>query len=144
MCHASVSRATPSSSTCCLSPGRCLLLLCGLCTAFPDVQVSGFADDPASVLPGDMYCCVERITRSSVWNGHAEDAVKAALEAGAVAILAQASAEFPPGLVPDSIPIIYADEVEELATRLAAVLYGEFVVFCVSRVCRSSSSSSSL
>jgi hypothetical protein len=92
--------------------------------AFPDLQIAGLSDDPASVMPGDIYCCVERITRSSVWNGHDPEAVAAALAAGAVAVLAEAGTDFPDGLIPDSVPVIYADEVDELATRLAAVLHG--------------------
>lgn len=91
--------------------------------AFPDLQIAGLSDDPASVMPGDIYCCVERITRSSVWNGHDPEAVAAALAAGAVAVLAEAGTDFPDGLIPDSVPVIYADEVDELATRLAAVLH---------------------
>lgn len=76
-------------------------------------------------MPGDMFCCVERINRSSVWDGHEPEAVQAALEAGAVAILAEKGTEFPEGLVPDTVPVIFADEVDELAARLAAVLFGE-------------------
>jgi len=95
---------------------------------FPDVHVAGLADDPKSVIPGDMYCCVERITRSDVWDGHDAEAVAEAIEAGAAAILAQTGNEFPPGLVPEGVPVIYADEVDELAARLAAVLYGETAV----------------
>jgi UDP-N-acetylmuramyl tripeptide synthase len=97
----------------------------GAATAFPDLQIAGIADDPEHVLPGDMFCCVERITRSSVWDGHEPEAVHAALAAGAVAILAEKGTEFPDGLVPDTVPIIFADEVDELAARLAAVLFGE-------------------
>jgi hypothetical protein len=92
---------------------------------FPDLQVAGLADEPGLVLPGDIYCCVERITRSSVWDGHDTDAVQEAIEAGAAAILAAAGTDFPEGLIPDSVPVIYADEVDELATRLAAVLHGK-------------------
>lgn len=95
---------------------------------FPDVHVAGLADDPKSVMPGDMYCCVERITRSDVWDGHDIEAVEEAIEAGAVAVLAQTGNEFPPGLVPEVVPVIYADEVDELAARLAAVLHGEGAV----------------
>lgn len=92
---------------------------------WPDVQVAGLSDDPHSVMPGDIYCCTERITRTDVWNGADPEAVAAALEAGAAAILASTGTEFPDGLVPDSVPVIHADEVDELATRLAAVLHGE-------------------
>lgn len=108
-----------------------LLLLCtspavAVCSAaFPDLLVAGLADDPNLVMPGDMYCCVERVTRSSIWNGHDAEAVEAAIQAGAVAILAEAGTDFPEGLIPDSVAVVYADEVDELAARLAAVLYGE-------------------
>lgn len=100
-------------------------LYLGAATAFPDLQIGGIVDDPEHVLPGDMFCCVERITRSSVWDGHEPEAVQAALTAGAVAILADKGTEFPEGLVPDTVPVILADEVDELAARLAAVLFGE-------------------
>jgi UDP-N-acetylmuramyl tripeptide synthase len=102
-----------------------LLLVLSVCADYPDLQIGGIADEPDSVMPGDMYCCVEHITRSSVWNGHDTDIVEAALEAGAVAILAEAGTEFPDGLIPDTVPVVYADEVDELAARLAAVLHGE-------------------
>lgn len=97
-----------------------------VCADYPDLQIGGIADEPDAVMPGDMYCCVEHITRSSVWNGHDTDIVEAAMEAGAVAILAEAGTEFPDGLIPDTVPVVYADEVDELAARLAAVLHGEW------------------
>lgn len=87
------------------------------------------SDDPTAVLPGDLYCCVERITPNSLFDGAHADAVAAALEAGAAAILAPTSTKFPPGLVPDSVPVVYAQDVDELAARLAAVLYGA-IAFC--------------
>jgi hypothetical protein len=105
-----------------------LLLVLSVCADYPDLQIGGIADEPDSVMPGDMYCCVEHITRSSVWNGHDTDIVEAVLEAGAVAILAEAGTEFPDGLIPDTVPVVYADEVDELAARLAAVLHGEQVM----------------
>lgn len=110
-------------TACVAAAAWCVFL--AVCAAFPDLQIAGLSDDPASVMPGDIYCCIERITRSSVWNGHDPEAVAAALAAGAVAILAEAGTDFPDFLIPDSVPVIYADEVDELATRLAAVLHGE-------------------
>jgi hypothetical protein len=75
-------------------------------------------------MPGDIYCCVEHTTRSSHWNGHDPEAVQEAVAAGAAAIIAAADSPLPEGLVPDGVPVVYADDVDELATRLAAVLYG--------------------
>lgn len=104
----------------------CLLFVCRVLPSdFPDLEIGGISDEPDCVMPGDLYCCVEHITRSSFWNGHDPDIVEAALEAGAVAILAEAGTEFPEGLIPDSVPVVYAEDVDELATRLAAVLHGE-------------------
>lgn len=77
------------------------------------------------MLKGDLYCCVERITPFSFFNGHDPEAITAAVEGGAAAILAQVGVNFPDGLVPDHVPVVYAANVDELAARLAAVFYGE-------------------
>jgi hypothetical protein len=92
---------------------------------FPDVVVAGICDDPASVLRGDLYCCIETVGPNELFDGHDPEAVAAALAAGATALLANRGVQWPAGLVPDSVPVIYADDVDELAARLAAVLYGE-------------------
>jgi hypothetical protein len=70
---------------------------------------------------------VERIYPNAAFNGAAPDAVAAAVEAGAAAILATSGVEWPEGLLPERLPVVYAEDVDELATRLAAVLFGEFI-----------------
>lgn len=94
---------------------------------FPDAFATGICGVAANVMPGDIYCCVER-THSCVYtaDGHDAEEVETALNNGAIAIIAAADNELEVD-VPASVPVIYADDVDELAGRLAAVYYGEQV-----------------
>ena len=87
--------------------------------------VTGITDDPASVLPGDLFCCVERLGPGGPADGHEPAALQAAMAAGAVAVLAEAGRELPADVTESDVPVIYASDTDELAGRLSAVYYGE-------------------
>eukprot|EP00878_Enallax_costatus_P033621 GHUV01037156.1.p1 GENE.GHUV01037156.1~~GHUV01037156.1.p1 ORF type:complete len:424 (+),score=127.09 GHUV01037156.1:272-1543(+) len=72
-------------------------------------------------MPGDIYCCINQISAIDVVDAHDAYYLQQALLNGAVAVIAEVDMEMPE--LPDHIPVIYADDVEELASRLAAVFY---------------------
>jgi hypothetical protein len=106
-----------------LLPLLTLLLLLYACAEHGDVLVSGIAEDADEVLPGDLYCCVERLIGLGSTHGADEEPLTAALAAGAVAVIAPRGVELPIPLPPE-VPLVLADDVDELAGRLAVVLYG--------------------
>eukprot|EP00879_Flechtneria_rotunda_P018943 GHRR01019886.1.p1 GENE.GHRR01019886.1~~GHRR01019886.1.p1 ORF type:complete len:681 (+),score=219.20 GHRR01019886.1:600-2642(+) len=89
---------------------------------YEDVFITGISEDCSATLPGDLYCCIERVRAFDITDGHDVEHVQAAIDAGAAAILAQEGNELAVQ-VPDHIPVIYADDTDELSARLAAVFY---------------------
>lgn len=95
--------------------------------------VTGITDDPEAVLPGDLFCCVERLGPGGPADGHEPVALQAALAAGAVAVLAEAGRELPAEVTESDVPVLYASDTDELSGRLAAVYYGEAACTCTAR-----------
>lgn len=88
-----------------------------------DILVNGISDNAEHIVPGDIYCCINKISAMDVVDAHDAYHLQQALLHGAVAVIAEADMEMPE--LPDEVPVIYAEDVEELASRLAAVFYGE-------------------
>ncbi|WIA32264.1 hypothetical protein OEZ86_003110 [Tetradesmus obliquus] len=93
-----------------------------LAEEFGDVFATGISEVADDVLPGDVYCCVERIHGLYTTDGHEPEELEAALANGAIAVVAVAGNKL--GVdIPDSVPVIWAEDADELSARLAAVYY---------------------
>jgi hypothetical protein len=66
-------------------------------------------------------------------DGHDTEEVETALKNGCIAIVAEAGNDL--GVdVPDTVPVIWCEDVDELSARLAAVYYGEQLA-CICLMC---------
>lgn len=79
-----------------------------------DVSVRGMTQDSRSVKEGDLYCCV----RGETFNGH--DFLESAVEAGAVAVLADQPLEN----VPSTLTVITVPDVRAVLGVIAANGFG--------------------
>lgn len=113
----------PACSCCCAT----------FATADGDILVNGFSDNAEGVMPGDIYCCIDHVSAMDVIDAHDAYYLQEAVQNGAVAVVAEAGRQLPE--FPEDIPIIYAEDVQELATRLAAVFYGEPTLISLAACC---------
>lgn len=74
-------------------------------------------------MPGDIYCCIDRISAMDVVDSHDDYNLQQAVSNGAIAVVADMERDIPE--LPDDIPLLAVEDVEEFASRLAAVFYGE-------------------
>lgn len=85
-------------------------------------------------MPGDIYCCIDRVSAMDVLDAHDAYYLQQAVQNGAVAVIAEAGRELPE--LQADIPVVYAEDVEELAARIAAVFYGELLECALVYNCR--------